>query len=455
MKIVSPRSELAVLRGMCHREKKIAGTLMSSVDESYFYSPESIEIYHAIRKHMTVTGSTPTYRLLVEDPELSEEARQHMRDSQVTVSNIEEAKKAATILNSYRQARGLYNLAATINDRMKASKVDIENLLEEVATGINITRSKKSTEDAFLHFGKNNNSNAMVKSILFDDNSETVIPTGIPEYDDVSGGFARGSLVTIGANSGGGKSTLANAMAIKMATMGYKVLLVPLEMSKKEMTGRTMANVTKTNLTKILLQRLATGEKELVYKRYRRWAKKVKDKGGRYTIFKPQEDMTIEEIMAAISAYECDVVIIDYISLLKGVDGDDMWRALGSVARYAKINAEVENRVNILLCQVSDEGKIRYARAISEHSSNSWIWIATKESKETGITKIEQPKSRNSLAFPFTVKMIYEYMSVESAPQDDALGVVDAKADPKKTSDLGAVKKKRKVPNLAMEMEVA
>ena len=449
MKIVSPKAELAVLRGMCYREKKVAGALLSQVDETYFYSPESVEIYHAIRKHMTTNGSTPTYRLLLEDPNLSEDARQHLGDSSVTVTTIDEANKAAAILNSYRQARGLFNIAATINDRVKASKVDVENLLEEVATAINVARSKKSTEDAFVHFGKNNNSTSLVKSILFDDNSETVIPTGIKAYDEVSGGFARGSLVTIGANSGGGKSTLANAMAINMANMGYKVLLVPLEMSKKEMTGRTMANVTKTNLTKILLQRLATGEKELVYKKYRRWVTRVKAKGGRYTIFKPKEDMTIEEVMAAISAYDCDVVIIDYISLLKGVDGDDMWRALGSVARYAKINAEVENRVNVLLCQVSDEGKIRYARAISEHSSNSWIWIASKETKETGITKIEQPKSRNSLSFPFTVKIAYEYMRVEEASQDDALGAMEEK--PKSKSDKVPVKKKRKVPNLAVE----
>lgn len=459
-KLTSPRAELAVLRGMCHRDRKIAGALLSQVDESYFYHEESVELYQAIRKHMTDTGVAPTYRLLIEDPKLSDDARQHMRESTVTISNMEEARKATAILNSYRQARALYDMAASINDKMKASKVDIDKLLEDAATSINVARSKKSTQDAFLHFGRNNNSNSMVKSILYDDNSESVIPTGITAYDTVSGGWARGSLVTIGANSGGGKSTLANAVAINMAAMGYKVLLVPLEMSKKEMTGRTLANVTKTNLTKILLQRLATGEKDLVYKRYRRWAKKVKEAGGRYTIFKPQEDMTIEEVMAATSAYECDVMIIDYISLLKGVDGDDMWRALGSAARYAKINAEIENRVNVLLCQVSDEGKIRYARAISEHSSNSWVWTATKESKETGMTRIEQPKSRNSLAFPFTVKMAYEFMRIEDAPQDDSLGSVETappKRGEKETDEQKAArvkKKKRAVPNLAMEAEV-
>jgi hypothetical protein len=90
-------------------------------------------------------------------------------------------------------------------------------------------------------------------------------------------------------------SLTANAIAINMATMGYKVLLVPLEMSKKEMTSRTLSNITKFNVSDIILQRLATNERDLVFKRYKRWAKKVKDAGGRYTIFKPQEDMTIED----------------------------------------------------------------------------------------------------------------------------------------------------------------
>jgi replicative DNA helicase len=445
LKIVSPKAELNVLRGMCSRNKKIAGALLSSVDSSYFYSEESAEVFKAIKKHMQEEGESPSYRLLIEDPDLSEEARTHLRSSTAVVHSIADAEKAARILNKYRQRRGMYNLAAHINSKMQGSSLDLDGLMQEAATAFNVIRSKKSTAESFLHFGRNNNSKDTVEHLLYGDRTEDVIPTGLKAFDTVSGGFARGSLVTIGANSGGGKSTLANAMGIKMATRGYKVLMVPLEMSKLEMTARTMANVTKTNLTKILLQRLATGERELVYKRQRRWEKKVKEAGGRYTIFKPQEDMTIEEIMAAISAYQCDVVIIDYISLLKGVDGDDMWRALGAVARYGKINAEVENRVNVLLCQVGDDAKIRYARAISEHSSNSWIWVANKEAKELGVMKIEQPKSRNSLAFPFSVKMEYEFMRVEDVALDEGdsgLSEVKEQSERKK-------QRREDVPNLA------
>lgn len=439
-KLASPKVELAVLRGMCHKDKKVAGKLLANIDDSYFYSEESKEVYQSILRLRRENGDSPSYRLLIEDPEISTDARSHMRDSVSSIQTVEEAERASKLLNKYRQTRGLFNLSAYIAQQLKEAKLDIDGTLQKAATAVNVIRSKKSTDESFLHFGKNNNSLKMVKAILFEDNSEEIIPTGIEAFDEVSGGLSRGSLFTIGATSGGGKSVMASALAVNMASMGYKVLLVPLEMSKREMTARIMANVTKTNLTKILRQQFSGNDKNLLMKRFKRWLTKVNNKGGRYTIFKPDEDMNIEEIMASIAAYDTDVVIIDYISLLKGVDGDDQWLQLGATARYAKINAENNNRVNILLCQVGDDGKVRYARSISEHSSNSWVWTATKESKETGITKIEQPKSRNSLSFPFEVQFDYATMRVLSVNMDER-------------QNLGALKEE-KLPNLATQPDV-
>src|SRR5271167_3591886 len=125
LKIVSPAAELAVLRGMTHRNKKIAGALLSTTDSSYFYSEESVEVYEAIKKHMQEAGESPTYRLLIEDPDLSEEARSHFRSSVATVQTTADAEKAACILNKYRQRRGMYNLAAHVNAQMQGSRVDM------------------------------------------------------------------------------------------------------------------------------------------------------------------------------------------------------------------------------------------------------------------------------------------------------------------------------------------
>lgn len=438
-KIVSPKAELAVLRGMCHRDAKVSGTLLGSVDSTYFYSPESLEIYEAIMRNMGATGKSPSYRLMLEDPELSEEARDHFRDSTTAVQSTAEARKAASILNKYRQKRGLYNLAADIGQNLKKSKLDVDELLHRAATAVNVIRAKKASDDDFVHFGKNNSSKKIVQDILYGDRSENIIPTGIKSFDSVSGGFARGALVTIAANSGGGKSIVSSALAVKMVTRGYKVLLVPLEMSKEEMTCRIMANVTKTDFSDLWLQRLSTGDRERVEEKFTRWIKKCKKKGGRYTLFKPKEDLTIEETYASINAYDVDVCIIDYISLLKGVDGDDQAKALGRVARYGKINAENTKRVNILVCQLNDEGKIKYSRAITEHSANSWVFMATKESKETGVTKVEQPKSRNSLSFPFMIRIDYSQMRVYSVDQSES-------------DSLASVKKGKELPNLAADV---
>jgi hypothetical protein len=225
-------------------------------------------------------------------------------------------------------------------------------------------------------------------------------------------------------------------------------------MTEDEMTCRAMANITGYDLTSILTQGLATGEKALAEKRMKRWMRQVREAGGRYTIYKPEEDMTLEEVYAATSAFDYDATIVDYISLLKGTDGDDMWRALSSTARYGKINAGAEDRLNILLCQVDETGKIRYSRAISEHSNNSWIWVATEDNKETGIMEIDQPKSRNSRRFKFKVRMDYARMRVESAPNDDALGSIpESGAKDGKAAKDGSIKPKRKnLPNLAADI---
>jgi hypothetical protein len=95
------------------------------------------------------------------------------------------------------------------------------------------------------------------------------------------------------------------------------------------------------------------------------------------------------------------------------VDGDDAWQKLGGAARYAKIDAENNNCVNNLLVQVNQDATIRYAKAIGEHSSNSWIWTPAAQDME-GETKIElevrQVKGRNQSRRSFKIGVDLETM---------------------------------------------
>lgn len=367
-KIVSIKSELQVLRGLCHPSRAVSGTLLAATDASYFYNEQSVEIYNAIRNKIKESGTPPNYRTLINDPEISQEAREFFRQSSADIQSMDEAKKAVEVLNKYRQIRCLYEMCVETSQRIESGKLNIEKTIDDASDLINKARASRRADIETLRFGKGNNATALVKDILYGENKDDLIPTGYKIYDEVNGGFPRGGLVTIGGSTGAGKSIMAVDLAIKQANMGYRVVIIPLEMTQRELTARMIANVTSTDALLVTQNhKLSQQEKDVANKKMVAWMKKVAKAGGAVYIYEPDRDITIDEIYAEIASYDPDVCIIDYISLLAGADSDDQWRQLGKIARTAKINAKNTNRVNILLCQVDGEGKIRYSRAVSEH----------------------------------------------------------------------------------------
>ncbi len=422
MRLISPRTELAVLRAGTHRNPSISGTVLSGIDESYFYSESSIETFSRIQRHLKKTGEVPSWRDLCADPKLSEEVRDRLKkyakSDEEPIRSRKEAMRAVRQLNEYRQLRGLAVLSESVNKKLRKGKVDVETLLDDVGEELVGLRSHRSDDAAIVRFGVGNNADAIVKRLL-DKSSANYLPTGFDEFDSKNGGISPGNLFTIGGSSGGGKSTLASQLAINWSGMGEHVCMVPLEMTEDEMTARLMANAAELDVRKILFRKLSEDE-ETKYKRaYRKFVTRRKEKEGSLTFFKPKSDMTIEEILACTYTMNPSVVVIDYISLLKGVDGDDQWQKLGAVARYCKVYAETHGIIIVLLCQVSEEGKIRYAQAIKEHSNYCWTFVSTKETREAGILNVDQIKARNGELFPFNLKTQMAHMRVRSMTAEE------------------------------------
>lgn len=420
-KIFSPRSELEVLRGMFHRDAAVVGTILSSVDESYFYRDEAQEIYQYVRKSMSEEGSVPRYRLVLEEPTLSKDAKSYLRESEQRLEDVVDAKRAVRVLGKYRKARGLHEIAHRIDNELQGNKVDVDTLLNEIREAFAVVGASKSNKSSMVRFGSGGNAKEFIRELFYGEDNDQYIPTGIEAFDSVNMGLPRGGLVVIGGASGAGKSHVATAIGVHQATIGYRVCVVPLEMNYREMSARAMANVTGADSMAIGGRKLAQAEKDRAWKRYAKWEKQVRKAGGSFVLWKPDQDLDIEELFASISAENFDVVIVDYISLLKGTDGDDQWRQLSKVARVAKINAELNNRVNILLAQVDQDGKIRYSQGIKEHASVAWSFAPNREEKELGLLKIEQIKSRNQVAYPFTIRMDYAHSRIESVEDGDTI----------------------------------
>lgn len=411
-KLFNSVTEGIALRAMCSRDPKIAGKFIGSLDETYFYNEESVETYNRIRALFEKKGEPPSFRLLCEDIGLSESSREFIRNVESAPRTTAQAEQVLHQLDTYRKTRLVYSMATGLLKRLEKPRVNMEEIVELITKRMTRIQTSRTTEADIVRIGKDSNVLEHIERILYEEENDQCIPTGFKTFDAVNGGFFRGSLVTIGGSSGGGKSILCNQLNLNQSSMGYKTNLTPLEMTTPEMLSRSMASVTGFNSIDIFLKRLADGERDAIYRKMRRFDKKVAAANGQYTIFKPKEDMSIEELLAAVHSLNGDVTYIDYIGLLKGADGDDQWRKLGQIARYGKIYAEIHNKVVVLLAQVSDDGKLRYSQAIKEHSSLAWTFVATKETKEKGYMNIELLKSRNQNPQPFTLKCDYSKMHV-------------------------------------------
>ena len=246
-----------------------------------------------------------------------------------------------------------------------------------------------------------------------------VVRSGFRDFDLVNGGFLPGSLVVLAATTGGGKSAMSVQLALNMVKTGHNVCIVPLEMSTKEVLSRAVSNISDITVGKYLYPPLNDNKPPLTKKEIQR----TKDRWGAFEkllvslksslrIYEPEADLTMDELLTVLQPHNDTVVIVDYISLLRGVDGDDSWRQLGNAARLAKIWARNNKRVVILIAQLSEQGAIKYSRTIKEHADNMWSWIYTEENKETGILEITQQKARNQREFNFQLGHDFSVMKL-------------------------------------------
>lgn len=428
-KLYSLRSELALVSGLCDPNPKRSGWLLARVDETYFYTEEGREAYAAISSYLGSKGRTPKLALLTESPQLTRSTRDALRDAPRAPDKVSDCEALLDQLHEYRQTRAYYVMARTVLNELEKAKVNPNDLSRLVSEAQASASLRRSLDDCMFTIGTGSNVDALVQEMLFNPQLDNWIPTGWETFDKVNGGMPRGGLITIGGNSGSGKSHTVLSLGSAQAEMGYNIVILPLEMTEQEQLARYIARVSSTDSLKINLGKLAREEAEAAYRRFRRADRRIAKAGGRLTIFRPKEDIAIEEALAACHSQNPDGIYIDYIGLLKGADGDDQWRKLGQIARYGKVHAGNTDSFVALAAQVSDDGKVRYSQTIKEHSSLAFTFVATKDSKAKGLLNVSMLKGRNQKMFDFVLRIIYEHSMVRDL-QPDELKDVAAPAVP-------------------------
>ena len=428
-KLFNAKNELFAIMSFCETPEQTAKMFQTCRSDEWFQLPWAKKAYKRIKElyqGMSAKDGVIPFTTLIADDELPddvkdrlESGRKRFKDEKIDVDAV------LNSLDRYRKFRKLNEMVEVTNAMLAdQNETDPAKLIEYVKSlTTQAEMSSTNIQDNIFSVGEDFSMQSVLEDV-FGENKRTFIPTGIKEFDKRNGGISLGSTFLIAGTTGGGKTLTAMNVAENMAMYG-KVAYVPLEMTATEMVQRQMAKHGRVPINKIAAKRWTKEEQDRCLRGYKSFHRKVKAQGNTFSIFKPDQDLTIDEIFMALHPYDYDVVCIDYISLLKGVDGDDAWRKLNEASRAAKVYASTHNKIVILLAQLNDAGELRYSKGLLDHFNNAWFFVANESTKEQGSVKVTQPKARNADPTPFEMELEYEFMSIGENSLDSA-----AVADP-------------------------
>jgi replicative DNA helicase len=408
-RLYSPKLEVSILRSITESEDSISSWIFPRVSLEDFSWEPSVDFFKRIRLLTNKRGEIPTWEDLLEDLSISKDARDAITNQESAIaSSKREARLIVDRLEKYRKARTFFAIQKRITRDLKADKLDLEELGESVGDLLSKARSG-NIEDSIMHYGGKRFDKKALLRLLNADEGE-FIPTGIRAFDSINRGVPRGTAWLIAGPTGTGKSLISLNVAMNQALIGAKINFTSLEMNEVEINRRIISRLTGISLTQI--NHLSKSDKitrRIIIDAWRDFHDRVKRNGGRLSIYTPSEDVTLEDILMRMRPRGYDNNIVDYVGLLKGMDGDDQWRKLGATMRFAKRFGGTDNSIATILAQLSEEGVVKYSRTMVEHASLAWLWNRPDES---GITTVKQPKARQLKAFDFPIKFNYDTMSI-------------------------------------------
>lgn len=218
------------------------------------------------------------------------------------------------------------------------------------------------------------------------------ISTGMPELDDATGGCVDGDYIAIAGSTTQGKTALAMSIARHMAVdLKLPVGFFSLEMSDGELTDRLISMQSGVNLFFFLNGRMGRDD----YPRITSASTLIAEAE---IIIEDEAGMGIHELCAKArrmkQKHGIRALFIDYIQLLsngkRSRDDETITQAITVASRMVKQLAKELCIPIIVLSQIDDKGKVKWARAIEDDANNLW-----GISHDDDISHIRISKARN------------------------------------------------------------
>ncbi len=269
------------------------------------------------------------------------------------------------------------------------------------------------------------------------------IPLGLPTFDKVNGGIASSELMLLGGFRGTGKSVLALNCAINRFKAGRTAAFISIEMRSVEVCNRIDSIITGVPIKLIEENKLNEEELKQFYERKTiafcnssdsevKKFRKMLDDSYQYTrgeleqIYKrlPRKEnklflydlptcspTNINYIASKLKlTHNLSLLVVDYLNIIKmpGSNQQDYdplgWKSQVARSEFLKTTARVNDVAVISPIQISDEGKIKFARAIEDVVDISLLFDKSKSST-SNLLSIRTSKIRNGKEVSFNLIM--------------------------------------------------
>jgi KaiC/GvpD/RAD55 family RecA-like ATPase len=402
------------------KDQRSVGKLLASLEDCFFHQAPKLA-FARIKTMLRERAIMLTYDDLIADPVLDENVRRRLEHSEVKALTHDRIDNAIRLLNKYRSLRVVGDISNYILDTMEnAESLDVDKITEELAKRLVSARNKGDIDSWFTNIGGDDKTDWEVVRKALDPTISRFIPTGFRTWDSVNQGLPRARMSILSSTSGAGKSILARQLAHNIASVGGRVCTTSLEMDAEEMMQRNLSSWSKTSMMKVSnAKTLSKADREALIESFKDARKQYRKSGGINTLFEPQEDLSIEEILFALKPFGFDVIIIDYVGLLRGIGGDDQWKALQAVTRFCHQFAKNNDCHVCLVAQLNDDGSLALSKGMKRDASLMWHWSITEKERESGIAMIVTDKARKQKMLNFPLRFIWDQLSVEDLSEEE------------------------------------
>ncbi len=435
MKLYDAKLEQRLLVSIMDSGDTLSHQILSEVQPSWFGFEPAKEVFEYLHNALRTGESIPTARMMVHEKALSERARTFLEKGSrdrikhpQRITKTADVKKALRIAAKYRKQRILDIMGHRIADEMEKDSPDHETLFADLED--NLLKANRGSAEEMSHVGAGDNSDDDLEAMLSDEVLD-LIPTGFPTFDKNVKGIGRGDLMILAANYGGGKTAKALQLGRQTYKKGYSVCIVELEMSKGATWQRIWSGETGIDFESFRNHTLTPEEKDKVRAAKAKWQEHGKKTGKRFTVWSTS-DISANQIVSRLKPYGYDLIIIDYVNLIDPQDPKKDERVqLSAIARTLKLAAK-ETNLNcamVLLAQLSDENRVKYARAISEHADFILWWRIGEEEEASGYFIVHMDKARNSRKYSTKFKKDFGKMRVHDMGETEGPAVIPKKGD--------------------------